>query len=791
MGDNLVWQIVQLLRYVLENNIWVVTGMVSFGVLGMFGATPLDVEKIREPDSWDYLMTRVRRLAVFAVVMFVLPLPGFTSYLYCVQFGVADPGGCSAFGSFRNGLYLRGGISMLSAAAIAWLIGFVWSRTVWTWWSHWSRKLRFKVSDEELPDIRNLAGKLRMKAYDPRKHYDRRRSDMFVGLNQDGKRVLLSEKDWEGRHMEVIGPTGFGKGVVVGALIDQLIRMNARSDRKHVVIAIMPKQDVWLPHIMSQAAQSVGSKFRFFDMNSRHKGGGWAPLSVGTSEERRTRLMTMLGMGATGSDADFYKLGEKKVLDVIMDSKEHSCLVKLKNELEEAGKKKGATAAVRAIDTLNEICRMDTFTAPPEKAGLNVERLLTSDQPEILYVNSSLTHETVLNMTKALLLEITQQAMSLQVQGKRKTHIWLFVDELRFLVSESFDKALATCGMYNMNIIAAYQSATDLEKVSDKNLNGRAIQHSVHTNMQLKLVYRVGEGDQAKWAAELTGTKWLSITGREEAEADRFGAEKWTASRSVQKTEGYYFSENELKALPKRCGILIAPERLAQMVFTAHVPVEQIEDFYSQRPRQEKRKESEEERNASTDQVEGSGINGAKRALEGEKQQERKVRLMTRADIQKMDMEAAMQKSQAVVIQGGLDEMVDVTQKTKANGSSGSPALAKGESKEKDRKGGEPKAAEGESSEEIDAQEIDKKYQNKVDDAETDIFGAGAESATPEVAKKEVDRAANGNEAPGGKRAVASVQNVSGKKSEPGRPGKGRRANRRHGHRPSSVRLVE
>ena len=581
MGQDFVTGMVRILLFVLQGPWWSMGLMACFLAIGLWGLTPLDSVSIREATSWDIVKTRIRRVALMALLVVFAPMPWFAGMLFCDGLSGATVESCSQMTDFRNSLYWRGLYIGVASLAGGWALGLLWARVVYTHISHLSRKMRYRVSDESMTDIRALAGKVKGAAYDPRKYYDREMMSIFVGLNEEGKRVMLSRRELEGKHLEVIGPTGFGKGVVVGTMIDQLIRMNARSDTRNVVIAIMPKQDLWLPHIMSQAAAAVNCRFRFFDMLSRERGGGWAPLAAGTPEEKRTRLMIMLGMGETGSDADFYKLGEKRQIDAIMDEHQDSSLEKLRNRLQEAGKAKGATAAVRAIDTLNEFCRLDTFTAPADRAGLNIPRILESDEPEIVYVNSSLTHETVLKMTKALIAEITQQGMSLWAQGRRKTHVWLFVDELRFLVSETFDKAAATVGMYGMNIVAAYQSPTDLEKSGDKTINGRAIAHSVHTNMQVKLIYRVAEGDQARWAAEQTGTKWISITGREEAEADRFGSEKWSQKRSIQKVKDYHISENELKALPKRVGVLIAPERLAQLVYTAHVPVEQKEDFYS------------------------------------------------------------------------------------------------------------------------------------------------------------------------------------------------------------------
>lgn len=576
---------VEALRWWLSSPVWVAGGALSFFSLGLWGLLPLDMEAIREPGTGDWILTRIRRIAIAVALFLFLPIPWIFGWMYCGQFPDAAGGGiCSPVWGWVRSLAFEGIFLALSAWVSGWIIGWLWERTASTWISHFGRKLRFKVSDESLSDIREVAGRMKTRGYDPRTHYRLEAGSLFLGLNGAGERVMLPLSDFEGRHMEVIGPTGFGKGVVVGVLLDQIVRLGSIEGKPNIVIAIMPKQDLWLPHVLERAAQAVGAEFLFFDMLKKEAGGGWNPLASGGPSEKRSRIMSLLGMGETGSDADFYKLGEKEALDGILEEGKPGTLTQLykavAKKVKDESEDKGGRPPLRAMSALGEIHRIETFKVSAEEAGLDVVDLLSSRKPRVLYVNSSLTNDTALKMTKALLLEITQQSISLSAQRKRSNRVWLFMDELRYLVSEQFDKALATVGMYDVHMIGAYQSPSDMEKPDDRTLNGQALAHSVHTNMQLKLIYRVGMGDQARWVAEQTGTKYLSVTSGESAEVGRFGAEKWAGERRIDRKEEYFVSENELKSLPKRCGVLIAPNRLAQVVFTAHVPVEAKSDFY-------------------------------------------------------------------------------------------------------------------------------------------------------------------------------------------------------------------
>lgn len=578
-----------MLRMVLEGLIgytnsgyWMLGGVLCVMLLTGFGVTPMDVEKIREPGTVDLVLTRVRRVSLLWLLVCFAPVPWLAGRMMCGLYGVDFPESCLSAVDWRNATYRSTATPVVTAMAFAWLLSFAIRRYVITTWSSWTRKWRYRVSDDKLSDIRNLAGKIKGKAYDPRKYYRTKDwEQIFVGLGADGKPKYIDTEIMRSTHMEVIGPTGCGKGVVVGVILDQLIAMNGVRGAGNVVIAVMPKQDLWLPHVMERRAEAAGCDFRFFDMTRRAKGGGWAPLAAGDTREKRTRLMSMLGMGESGSDADFYKLGEKRILDEVTE-RDDLGLVDLKSALEKEARKDSKRMAVRAIDTLSEFSKVDTFSVTAEQAGLRTMDVLEGDRPEIIYVNASLTDETILKMTRALILELTQQAMSLKSKGRRKTHVTLFIDELRFLVSEQFDKALATVAMYDMNVIVAYQSATDLEKVGDRNLNGKAISHSVHTNAQIKLIYRVGDEDQARWAAAQTGKQYKSVAGREEVKVDRFGSEKWGERLMVEKKEEFFYPENLFKSLPARAGVLIVPGKRAELLFTAHVPVRQETGFYDE-----------------------------------------------------------------------------------------------------------------------------------------------------------------------------------------------------------------
>ena len=556
---------------IVSGEFWVFSGVFLLFFLGVIGLWPLDVEQTKEGGkirlSGD-VAVKLRRAGLLGVFVF-LAAPVVMWGLGCLN-GVKF---CQTLGGYATERMT----AMLLPLGSAWLLGkmlrIVWKRYYETWFSHWLRRIRYNVAHEKLSDIRDVVGKVEEKSFVPEKYYDLEGDRIFVGVGGDGKGIYLKGKKFRDTHFEIIGPTGTGKGVAVGCLLDQAIAMS-KVGRGSVVVAIMPKPDIWLPHVLKKRADECGVDFQYLDLSDRKKGGGWEPFLGGNARQGRARIMAMMGMNETGGESDFFKLGEKKTIDGLLEMGRLSARQLYKKLAADTSDRR----AIRAVNALSEVLRVDAFCPKPGE-GLSVEKLLTDEKPSVLYVVSHLTDDVILKMTRILLMEIAQLAISLD--QRRKHHLTLFVDELRFLVSAEFDEALATLSMYRSNVVMAYQSPNDLEKVRDKNLNGAAIAQSIHVNAQLKLLYRVGEEEPATWAAGQTGVQYKNVTTREETQIEG-ATEKWGNKRFVEKKEEWFITPNVFKALPSRVGVLINPGQKAELVYTSHVPVGRSDDLYEE-----------------------------------------------------------------------------------------------------------------------------------------------------------------------------------------------------------------
>lgn len=278
-------------------------------MLGLIGFTPLISDKTDSPKAHDHILCVVRRIgfcyiAFFAIGLMALFYIGGLSYLS------GNPDSQAKFNDKTSTIVFLCLSACLCSFLIAKITSFIFHRTVKTQWSSLERRFRYNVSGDKESDIRDVVGKLKTKQYLPSKYY-REDSDIFIGLNAQDKAQYIDVAQFEETHTEIIGPTRTGKGVVMGVIAEQEIK------RGNMFIFHDPKGDKFLPHIMKEAAEKNGAKFVYFDLNETGIG-TWSPFEAGTKREQRSRLMWALGMKETGSDADFYKLGEKSIIDLLL-----------------------------------------------------------------------------------------------------------------------------------------------------------------------------------------------------------------------------------------------------------------------------------------------------------------------------------------------------------------------------------------------------------------------------------------------------------------------------------------
>jgi hypothetical protein len=121
----------------------------------------------------------------------------------------------------------------------------------------------------------------------------------WLGLDEKNRPITIPIDTWFETNMQVIGPTRYGKGVILGTLMDQAIR---RGDG---LFYVDPKKDHFAPQVMYQACKEAGRKFYYLTLHDEGIG-QWAPFAGGTIRDALARLEIAFGLELTGDPGTDY-----------------------------------------------------------------------------------------------------------------------------------------------------------------------------------------------------------------------------------------------------------------------------------------------------------------------------------------------------------------------------------------------------------------------------------------------------------------------------------------------------
>lgn len=490
-------------------------------------------------------------------------LPFIMLYVYDMTAGnqLADSG--QAVRTWFWLLTKEQGFGVLPAAILGWFSRILFHRYIEPMWSAMLKKLRHQQSDESASDIRSEHGKFVAKDFSPAKHYAYAKGKILIGLDAREKPIYVPLDTWRETNTQLIGPTRYGKGVIIGCLADQAIRMG------DACIYIDPKNDKFVPHIMHAAAKAAGKPFYYVALHDNGVG-SWAPFAGGSERDALSRVETAFGLQLTGDPGtDFYKTQEKQLL--AKHFKETRNILSLAKLLEHSDANK-LKAQLDSWSHIKSLC--------PKKGGFSLAKALK--EGAVVYVQGGLTDEVIKTATKVFIIEVIQEAMRLDKD--RPHHLTLIVDEVRFLVSKQLADALATVVGFRVNIVTAYQSMKDIEQPDDATLNGKSLAQSININSQVKAIYGGADFETAEYAANLSGVIQKEVTKFEGTEIRASGGEIWNQKRMVGAQEENLINTNMVLSLPPRVCVFVQPRHLVDIAFTSFVPVkdpEALDNFLS------------------------------------------------------------------------------------------------------------------------------------------------------------------------------------------------------------------
>ncbi|MFP3558201.1 type IV secretion system DNA-binding domain-containing protein [Paraburkholderia sp. SIMBA_049] len=507
----------------------------------------------------DLVTFLARRISVSALGVLVILLPLIAFVMFFATARMPFPDAVSSYGAWLAGRFVQYWPLVAGAIVYGLVLRFVWDRYVSPKLSAYWRSMRVTQEADKPVDARDEAGSLAAKDFEPEKFFQR--GSMFYGLNDLGEPIRIALDLFKKIHHAILGPTRYGKGVVLQAIYKQCIRAG------FTVFYIDPKGDDYLPYLLQNEAELASRRFVYLDLNPGGKG-TWHPFLGGDFRQRRTRIVRAYNLESAGTDADVYKAKERSLLDDALEATDGT-IKSLSAYVAEKGNA-GDRDLSTLRDSLREWARVDTFSQPSRRKGHSIEACLMNNA--VVYVRGDLDDPVIKAATKAYISELVAEIKRLH--PKRTSHVTVGVDELKFLACAEINSALAAIAGYDANLLLAAQSIANIEAPDDKRLDGKALAREFEVNTHIKLVYRAQDERTAEWAENLSGTQWLDIAQRENVKANVHGGEQWEGTRTIAKLEHAIISRNTLLNLPPRVGIVYMPDRNPSKIFTSPVKVD-------------------------------------------------------------------------------------------------------------------------------------------------------------------------------------------------------------------------
>ena len=376
---------------------------------------------------------------------------------------------------------------------------------------------------------------------------------LFLGVDPDGNAVHIDQALWRSSHVDIVGMTGSGKGVLAGVLLTQAVRQG------EAVVVIDPKNDEYAPRVMERAAREAGVPFHRLDFMAETA--QWNPLQGKTADEIEELLVASLGLGERGTEADFYRLNDRRAARGFAQMFDDESLPIL---LETFRGEPAARKATKFIDDMEEIAATPSVRA---EEGLDIAQAIA--EGAVVYVCGSPRHSRILKLQKMFVLSVIQHCERREREGARQ--VCLFLDEIRYLVSAPVLEALASIRDKRAHLVLAHQTVNDLRNVPG-DLDPEQVVSSVTENCGLKFSYQVNDPDTALWLARMSGNILVDDEVRS-LETNTVLAEREQDVRRLRQAERYLVDTNMLQSLPPRCAVSYG-NGLARFVFTSPVPVD-------------------------------------------------------------------------------------------------------------------------------------------------------------------------------------------------------------------------
>lgn len=399
-------------------------------------------------------------------------------------------------------------IAILSAAVPIIIFGLAWWAGLLAWVA-WGFFLRIQWYNQGLDlifasaavgqkhDVYETAEQLQSLAapykLDPRiVDFDQPDDSVFIGNAPGGRPVWLLPEVVRKNHISIMGASGTGKSKLSALLLAQMNRL------EDAIVVFDPKDDEFLPGILQKESEIRNVPMAY--INLRLDLPQINPFAGATRDQIEEVLTAGLNLDPSGNAAvDFHRGEDRDAAALLVQTG----ITNIPDMLAAGATIKAITGRQNFWREFKDLARLPAFhtVEAPDLEGI-------IQAGGIIYIVGD-TDSLRIQAAQRLLLSRILQIIKGRDRSTAK-QVSLFLDEFKYMLSNSALRALGTIRDRRCNLMLAFQSYGDLEDCG--NLPAKAVLGAAKGNTTIKFVYKLEDAATAKDLALMSGEERIYET---------------------------------------------------------------------------------------------------------------------------------------------------------------------------------------------------------------------------------------------------------------------------------------
>jgi len=451
----------------------------------------------------------------------------------------------------------------------------IYHKIIKTYFSNLDKKINEEMIEQSqksdlrsggLLDVKNLKFN-DVDIYDPFEYFEdaKNKNSLFLGKDDNDEPIFYDKDIWNETNVQIIGKMGSGKGVLATTVF-----LQCYLNFNDLNIWFDPKNDEWAYSVFKNSIKN--SDFFYIDLN-RDAPPQFNIFDGITPTELNELFVAGFGLGRSGNNADFYRLGDRKACRELANKFEGVEQINI-NSIMEMWLQLPNNLKEQATNFFGQLEELSELKCIQSNSGLKLKDIITQNRGGMLYITGALRDENVVMLQKMLLLRITQIIEKRDRKNELK-HINIMLDEVRYSLSRNTLEMMGTIRDKKANIIYSHQSLGDLVGTS-QDLDPLATKNVMLDNVGLRWIYKLDLLDSAKWASDLT-SETLKDVERRTLSLNDANIEMASKETTIFKQKANYIETSVIQNLPKRCGVLIGLEGLPKLAYSSPVLVKKLD----------------------------------------------------------------------------------------------------------------------------------------------------------------------------------------------------------------------